>query len=279
MTTLVLGATGNVGRHVVTQLHRAGESVRALTRNPATARLPRELTATGVQVVSGDLAAPHTLTAALEGATGMHLITGAGTDPHTMSTIPQVLEMARRAGVRRVSVLGCLATTPVEGLVRASGLEWTLLHPVEFMVNTLMWARSIRTDGTVREPCSDTRIAWVHEADVAAVAVAAILGDGHAGQTYTLTGPAALTTPEAVGVIGRVTGRAITCIELTIAQARRRWREYGYGARDIELCLALRSHPPSAASTVLPTVEQITGRPARTYEHWVAEHAEAFIGP
>ncbi len=38
MTTLVTGATGNTGRHVVTELARRGEHVRALTRNPAAAK-------------------------------------------------------------------------------------------------------------------------------------------------------------------------------------------------------------------------------------------------
>lgn len=48
MTVLVTGATGNTGRHVVNELVRRGERVRALTRNPAGARLPA-----GVELVEG----------------------------------------------------------------------------------------------------------------------------------------------------------------------------------------------------------------------------------
>jgi nucleoside-diphosphate-sugar epimerase len=40
MTTLVIGARGRVGRHVVDQLLAAGESVRASVRNAATADWP-----------------------------------------------------------------------------------------------------------------------------------------------------------------------------------------------------------------------------------------------
>jgi nucleoside-diphosphate-sugar epimerase len=47
---LVTGATGNVGRHVVTQLLHTGARVRALARDPASAGLPG-----GVDVVRGDL--------------------------------------------------------------------------------------------------------------------------------------------------------------------------------------------------------------------------------
>jgi nucleoside-diphosphate-sugar epimerase len=53
MTTLVTGASGTVGRSLVSQLVRAGEPVRAMTRDPAAARFPA-----GVQVVHGDLADP-----------------------------------------------------------------------------------------------------------------------------------------------------------------------------------------------------------------------------
>lgn len=70
MTILVTGATGNVGRHIVNQLLEAGHHVRALTRNPSSAKLPE-----GVEVAYGDLTEPKTLAPALNGVTGMHLIT------------------------------------------------------------------------------------------------------------------------------------------------------------------------------------------------------------
>ncbi|SHN46309.1 NAD(P)H-binding [Cryptosporangium aurantiacum] len=37
MTTLVTGATGNTGKHIVAELIGRGEQVRALTRDPAAA--------------------------------------------------------------------------------------------------------------------------------------------------------------------------------------------------------------------------------------------------
>src|SRR5258705_2974618 len=46
-TILVTGATGNVGRPLVTQLAAAGVEVRAVTRQPDTARFP-----TGVKAVA-----------------------------------------------------------------------------------------------------------------------------------------------------------------------------------------------------------------------------------
>ncbi|NUU26382.1 MAG: NAD(P)H-binding protein, partial [Streptomycetaceae bacterium] len=83
MAVLVTGATGNVGRHVVAELLRRGQRVRALTRDPAGARLPP-----GVEAVGGDLTRPDTLAPALDGVTGVHLITFAAADGSPLRTAP-----------------------------------------------------------------------------------------------------------------------------------------------------------------------------------------------
>jgi uncharacterized protein YbjT (DUF2867 family) len=69
-TTLVIGATGTVGRHLVPQLVRRGLSVRALVRNPA-ADLPA-----GVDRAVGDLADPASLIPALDGVDAVYLACG-----------------------------------------------------------------------------------------------------------------------------------------------------------------------------------------------------------
>jgi uncharacterized protein YbjT (DUF2867 family) len=55
-TILVTGATGNVGRHITVQLRDAGVTVRALSRDPSSPRLPA-----GVTVSRGDLTDPDSL--------------------------------------------------------------------------------------------------------------------------------------------------------------------------------------------------------------------------
>ncbi|MDX8036026.1 NAD(P)H-binding protein [Lentzea sp. BCCO 10_0856] len=60
----MIGATGTIGGHVTTRLLDTGVPVRAMTRDPAAARLPD-----GVEVVGGDLLAPNTVTTACEGWT------------------------------------------------------------------------------------------------------------------------------------------------------------------------------------------------------------------
>lgn len=80
----------------------------------------------------------------------------------------------------------------------------------EFMANVLAdWRETIRTEGVVREFFGDALSARVHEGDIAAVAVEALLGDGHHGRSYPLTGPAALTRREAVQAIASAIGKDI----------------------------------------------------------------------
>ncbi len=272
MTVLVTGATGTVGRPLVERLLAAGHRVRALTRNPAKANLPA-----GAEVVAGDLADTASLSEAFSGAGAAHLIGFGGDDFAPLTNGAEIVDLARRAGVHKVTVLkGDVTKSPLEEAVEAGGLEWTHLAPVEFMSNALEWAESVRNEGVVREAFAEARSAMVHEADIAAVAATALTTDGHAGREYWLTGPQALTPPEKVHVIGTVLGREVRYVELTRDEVVEEWRGSGYSDEDVEFFLTMRTNPPEAGYTVLPTVEKVTGKPARTFAEWVRENAAAF---
>jgi len=66
---LVIGASGHVGRQVVSQLLAMNARVRAMSRNPDSAGLPPE-----VEVVGGDLALPATLDQCLDGVDSVFLV-------------------------------------------------------------------------------------------------------------------------------------------------------------------------------------------------------------
>ncbi|WP_030608810.1 SDR family oxidoreductase [Streptomyces sclerotialus] len=276
MTILVAGATGNVGRPLVEQLLASGHRVRALTRDPGRANLPA-----GTEVVAGNLTDAASLAPAFEEVTAAHLIGFDAADFAPLTNGAEIVDLARKAGVRRMTVLrGDLEKNPLEQAVeaggRAWGLQWTHLCPVEFMSNALEWAESVSTEGVVREGFPEARSAMVHEADIAAVAAVALTTDGHAGQEYWLTGPEALTPPEKVRTLAGALGRDVRYVELSRDEIVGQWRRAGYADEDIEFFLEMRTDPPAAGRTVLPTVEQVTGRPARTFAQWVRENAAAF---
>jgi uncharacterized protein YbjT (DUF2867 family) len=70
-TTVVIGATGKVGREVVAQLLAKGEQVRAATRNPGAAELPK-----GASAVQVSLERQETLRKALAGADRLFAVLG-----------------------------------------------------------------------------------------------------------------------------------------------------------------------------------------------------------
>ncbi|NEB37991.1 NAD(P)H-binding protein [Streptomyces sp. SID14515] len=271
MTILVTGATGTVGRRVVEQLLERGEHVRALTRDPARAEFPA-----GVDVVRGDLTDPASLEPALDGVTGLHLITFGGGLFAPLETGEEILGLARKAGVRRVSVLHGGGATPMESAVRASGFDWAVVMPVEFMANALEWAPGIRSEGVVREPFVDRLSAMVHESDIGAVAAAALTENGHGGQEYLVTGPQVLTVRDKAAAIGAARGADVGLVELTEEQALESWRGQGMPEDVIAFLIDVYRDTPPEGRTVLDTVEKVTGRPARTFAQWAQEHAEHF---
>ena len=269
---LVSGATGTVGRQVVAELLARGHEVRALTRDAARATLPA-----GAEVVQGDLTEPDSLIPALEGVTGLHLITFGGASFAPLETGPRILELARAAGVRRVTVLHGGGPSLLEDAVRADeGVDWTVLMPVEFMANALEWAEQIVASNEVREPFVSRLSAMVHEGDIGAVAAVALTEEGHGGQEYVITGPELLTVADKVATIATARGRDITLVELTEEQAVAQWRAAGHPEDVIGFLLEVYGNTPEAGRTVVDTVEKVTGRPARTFGQWAAEHADAF---
>ncbi|MFF3458498.1 NAD(P)H-binding protein [Streptomyces sp. NPDC002730] len=268
---LVTGATGTVGRQVVAELLDRGHTVRALTRDPAKADFPA-----GVEVVQGDLTDPDSLAAALEGVTGLHLITFGGAYFAPLETGPRILELAREAGVRRVTVLHGGGPSLLEDAVRASDLDWAVIMPVEFMSNVLEWADGIRTGDEVREPFAGRLSAMVHEGDIGAVAAVALTETGHRGRAYVVTGPEVLTLKDKVDALAAARGRGIALVELTEEEAVAQWRAAGHSQEVIGFLLEAFGNTPAVGRTVVDTVQKVTGRPARSFAEWAADHADIF---
>ncbi|MFE9246971.1 NAD(P)H-binding protein [Nocardiopsis sp. NPDC006938] len=274
MTFLIAGATGTVGSEIVRRLAAAGHPVRALTRDARRARpgLPE-----GAEAVQGDLTDPESVAPHLEGVDGLHLITFGGDDHAPLETGPRLVELAREAGVRRVTVLSDFYEGGVQEALRASALTWTFLNPVEFMANLLEHAEEIRAEGVMRVS-RDHPSAMVHEADIAAVAVAALTEDGHGGQAYLISGPEALTPEDQAARLSAATGRTVTPVRLDPEENARRLRERGHDEEYVAFALDLAANPPEVGGRVQDTVPRVTGRSGRTLAQWAAEHAAEFTG-
>ena len=204
---LVTGATGNVGRPLVTQLASAGVEVRAVTRQPDTARFPD-----GVKVVG-------TAAEGLPGASAVFLNSRALGDE-----LEPLVRRAGREGVTRLVALSAInadddfsrqpsrfrgdRNKEVEQLAVDSGLEWVSLRPTVFITNFFgMWAPQIQAGDVVNGPYATASTAPIVDRDISAVAAKALLTDELVGRKIPLTGPQAFTNTELVELIGTVLSR------------------------------------------------------------------------
>jgi uncharacterized protein YbjT (DUF2867 family) len=277
---LVVGATGNVGRHVVSMLHAQGAPVRALSRRPESAQLPAS-----VEVVPGDLTRADTLDAALDGIDTVFLVWRRLPVEAAPPVVDAISKYARRLvflssmAVRddleqQVDPIGQLHAS-IERSIEASGLEWSFLRPAEFATNTLEWAPQIRAGDVVRGVYGASAMTLIHERDVAAVAVRALCGAEHIGAKHPLTGSEVLTQAEAVSAIGGVIGRPLRWEESSPEEERERllgWLSPSFA----EFILELRAKAVHRTPPVTSTVEEVTGAPARTFREWVVDHAGDF---
>jgi uncharacterized protein YbjT (DUF2867 family) len=271
---VVAGAAGNVGREVVRQLVEAGEPVRALSRDPAKAKAVPP----GATVVAGDLTDPSTLRPALTGATAMFLLSGYA---------PEIFTEAREAGVQRVVLMsGGSAETgdranavarymiDTEDALRASGLAWTMVRPRMFMTNALQWTAQIR-DGVVRAPWPDVPSAVVDPVDIAAVAVKALVSAEHEGREYPVTGPEALKPGDRVRILGEVLGREPRYEAQPDDEARAEMLTQ-MPVEYVDAFFSFYSDGKLDEATVFPTVEEVAGRPPRTFADWVRVNVGLF---
>ena len=235
-TTLILGGTGKTGRRIAHRLGMLGVAARVAARS------------TGF-----DLDAPRTWD--LDGIEAAYLVEPDPGNPRLARFV------AAAEGVRRFVVLTSPSAGGVgsplkaaEDAVRAHSPQWTVVRPYWFAQNfsESAWRPGIEA-GTLELPVGDGRTAFVDADDIADVAVAALTGERHHGQTYTLTGPRSLGFAEAVGLIAEATGRPIRFVD---------------AGPDLlgGLYAAIRD---GHADVVTDDVERALGRPATTFEAYV----------
>jgi uncharacterized protein YbjT (DUF2867 family) len=254
------------------------EPVRVLSRNPKNATWPAE-----VEVVAGDLSDPESLTAALDGVDTAFLFPVPGCGPAFTAA-------AQAAGIRKVVLLSSGAViddvdeqdgpiaayhADIEHALCQSLLDWTFLRPVAFAANTLMWAGQTKSGDVVYGAYAGATGAPIHEADIAAAAVTVLTEDGHSGRIYDLTGPESLTHADQATILGEVAGRPIRFQEIPAEKAREAMAPH-VPAPILDAMLRIWAESVGHAFPTTDTVEKLTGRPARTYREWAADHIAAF---
>jgi uncharacterized protein YbjT (DUF2867 family) len=290
-TIVVTGATGRVGGQVVAQLAGSGITVRAVGRNLAT--VSAATARYGAEPFAADLTDPATLAPALDGADAAFLVfpsvAGDHAAPATVATLAE--------HVRRVVYLSAFGvpddpappTTPsaggimgshalLESLIAASAKEWTFLRASGFAANTLVWAAQTNGGGDeLRWFGPGITRSLVHEADLAAVGVRALLDDGHHRARYHLTGPEQLTQAQQVAAVGAALGRPLRFIELDPDDSAAQLFP-GLPTETAEQIVRAQLAMIDNPEPMTREVQRLTARPALTYARWARDHVSEFRG-
>jgi uncharacterized protein YbjT (DUF2867 family) len=279
--TLVIGATGNIGREVVLHLAANELPVRALTRRSDEGGMPSP-----VEVVKGDLTSPEDLDRCLTGIDAVFLVWTAPLEAFG----PALERIAKH--VQRIVFLSAPLKTPhpffqqpnpsrmqmeqIERMIETSGIDWTFLRPGMLASNSRhWWARQICDGGVVRWPYLGVPTALIDERDIAAVAMRTLCDDGHARTEYVLTGPQSLSQFEQLSTIGHVIGRMLTIQEIPPDEAQRELSAT-MPAHIVKMLIDAWSAGMGLPAFVTSTVAEITGTPARTFREWATDHASDF---
>ena len=276
---LVTGPTGTIGSCVVSELARAHVPTRALVRSIDRASdLPD-----GVEPVVGDL---ESLDDALDGVERMFLMSPAS--PEQMRVEAAAIDAARKAGIEHVVKLGAIGASAqarprfvrqhgeLADYLKASGMDFTIVLPNDFMSNLLNQAGSVRANGTLYASSSEAAVASVHPADVGAVAAAALQG-GHEGEELTVTGPEAATPRDIAAKLSSVLGREIELVALDEDALRNGMLAAGVPEWNVEGLLELyEMYGTGVAGTPTDTVEDVLGRPARSWDDFIRENSGSF---
>ena len=200
-TVLVTGATGTTGSALLRLLEERGFALRAMIRHKQDVA---KLGDTSASIVIGDFDDAGSIAAALDGVDSAYLVTPSSIDAEAQQM--RFAELAASARVRhlvKLSQLGAKEDSPVRFLryhaaverrILELGLGYTFLRPNLFFQGLLAFKAMIADEGRFFAPIGDARVSADNIRDIALVAVVVLTQPGHVGKTYTITGPAAVTT-------------------------------------------------------------------------------------
>lgn len=285
---LITGATGNIGSELIKILSEQTVSFRVMVRSDKDAQLLAKLP--GVEVVMGDFDQPATMGQALQGIDRAFLLTPSSEQAEARQL--SFVQEAQKAGVRHIvklSQLAARADSPVrflhyhavvEQALRESGMDFTFLRPNLFMQGLLGFRDSIVEQGKFFAAIGQAKISVVDVRDIAAVAAATLTGPGHAGATYTLTGPQELTHTEMADELSAALGYPITFVDMTPKAMRGALTGFGFPAWQADGLIEDYAHySRGEASGITLDVHRVSGLPAHSFADFARAYAPALARP
>ena len=217
---LITGASGSVGKAVLLEAIRKESGVRAMYRSKEeAAKAP-----SGCEPVLADYSDKQSLRRALDGVSSVYIV--CSPIPKLVELESNMLDACRECGIRHVVLNSALGAgdfgksfpswhRKVEDKLKTTGMSYTILRPNGFLQNIVAYnAPSIRAEGAFYAAMGDAKVSYLDVGDIAVVAVKALKGGTHAGKTYELNGPEAISNAELARRISNIAGRAVNYVDI-----------------------------------------------------------------
>jgi uncharacterized protein YbjT (DUF2867 family) len=275
---LVSGASGVLGRAIVSALSATGVAVIQGVRNPEKAKA-------GLESVRLDYTESATIGAAMKGARGLVLM-APPLDGEAPAKLAPVIAQAKSSGIHHIVFISAFGVNHneqaplrvVEHIVIDSGVPYTILRPNFFMENFSEGsvAGSIKDQNGIFVAAGEGKTSFISVHDIAATVVAAF-ETPLKNREFDLTGPAALDHTEAAKIISDVSGRPVTYHSLTEEQMSGGVRAAGLPEPAVGYLAVLYGVVRAGyAAGITSDVETVTGQKPTTFRAFAERASSAW---
>ena len=280
---LLTGATGRVGSAAARALLRAQIPFRVLVRDPGKLGVDGKM----MEVVEGDLGDPRAVEQALGGISRALIVMGNHPDQSRLER--QFATFAGNAGVSHLVKVSSMEAAPdatailpknhygTEQHIASLGIGWTFLRPNYYMQNMLMYSGSIARTNSFALPLGDAKTAMIDARDVGEVAAVVLTTEGHAGQTYRLTGPELIDFYEVAARMSAVLDRPLSYVAQSPEAFREVLGQFIQSAWQLDaVCELFAEIAAGSLEEQTSTTADLLGRPAVSLNTFTQQFAGAF---
>jgi len=292
-TPVVFGATGTIGREVISYLTKKNSKVMAMTTKLTMEKvkflqqlgLAEENVNAGVELLQPDTYAP-----VFNNANRMLLIT-----PNSEKMVEQsklAVDTAVKGGVQyivKLSIMGAENSSPsnkiaawhheVEQHIKSKGVHYTFVRPNLFYHNIVsLSGMSLRT-GELKLPLGDAKLSWVEVKDVAPLMVDALI-NGSMNKEFNVTGPEQLSGADMAQILSKEVGKEIKYVDISHEEAKKHYTSLGLAPvwieAFLELCEAAKKGAYSPITNDLELFMKISNEKPTTFQEYVQAHLDKF---
>jgi uncharacterized protein YbjT (DUF2867 family) len=280
---LITGASGSVGKVVLQEARRKESKVRAMYRSKEeAAKVP-----SGCEAVLADYSDKGSLRKALDGVTSVYVV--CSPMPQLVELESNMLDACKEAGVQHVVLNSALGAgdyaksfpswhRKVEDKLKATKMSYTILRPNGFLQNIVAYnAPSIRSQGAFYAAMGDAKVSYLDVGDIAVVAVKALAGGAHPGETYELNGPEAISNQELAKRISKAAGRTVNYVDIPELAQREAMLRLGMPEWQVTALLELQQYYKQGGGAKTDgLLESLIERAPVTLDQYLTANAREF---